>query len=383
MLKTGFLGGLLGFAAGGVGPAELTVRRGVTSVVAEDMSLTLDELAKRVGATVHGEGAVTVDACAPIDTAGPHDVTFLANRKYRSFLDSTKAAAVLVDEQTTCPDHLTRLVAADPYFAFRNAMIELHGFREHPHPPAPDGGAVSAMATVHPDATIGADTIVHPHAHVEAGATVGRGCVLYPGVFVGPGAVVGDECLLYPNVVIYDGCRLGDRVTLHANTVIGQDGFGYATHEAAHHKIPQAGVVLIGDDVEMGAGCAIERSAMGATSIGRGTKIADLVSIGHGATVGEHCLLVSLVGVSGSAEIGNYVVLGGQSGIVGHLRVGHGAQIAAQSGVAGDVADGQKVGGSPAVPLGQWHRNSLVDVRKLDQRVRELEREVKRLKGEG
>jgi UDP-3-O-[3-hydroxymyristoyl] glucosamine N-acyltransferase len=215
---------------------------------------------------------------------------------------------------------------------------------------------------------------------------------LYPGVYVGEHAVIGDDCLLYPNVVIYDRCRIGNRVTLHACTVIGQDGFGYATHRgkgadgtegaAMHHKIPQAGIVVVEDDVEMGAACAVERAAMGETRIGRGTKFADLISIGHGTTVGEHCLFVSLVGVSGSVDIGKYVALGGQAGVAGHLRIGDFVQAAARSAIAQDVPDGLKVGGTPAIGLDQAKRNALAGLELYDlfKRVRQLERELEKMK---
>jgi UDP-3-O-[3-hydroxymyristoyl] glucosamine N-acyltransferase len=197
-------------------------------------------------------------------------------------------------------------------------------------------------------------------------------------VYIGQNAKVGDDCILFPNVVVYDRCVLGNRVTLHANTVIGQDGFGYATHKGAHHKIPQAGIVVIEDDVEMGAGCAIERAAIGETRIGKGSKFADLISIGHGTTIGAHCLLVSLVGVSGSVEIGDYVALGGQVGVTGHLRIGHRAQVAARSAVVQDVPDGTKVGGVPAIELDKAKRNALagLELYELVKRVRALEREL-------
>lgn len=346
------------------------------------MSITLRQLADRIGATVHGDGSKTVSGCAPIDTAGPSQVTFLANVKYTRFLESTRAAAILVDANVTCPDGLTRLVCDDPYFAFRNAMVELHGYREHPTPA--DGGSDgrSRAAAVHPSATVGEGTIVHPFVTIEAGATVGRDCVLYPGAYIGPGATLGDECLLYPNVVVYDRCVLGDRVILHAGTVIGSDGFGYATHDGAHHKIPQDGIVVIEDDVELGAGCAIERGAMGETRIGRGTKFADLISIGHGTTIGRHCLFVSLCGVSGSVEVGDYVVMGGQAGVAGHLRVGHGVQVMAHSGIAGDIPDGEKVGGEPAIPYIKAKKNYLAftDLYELVKRVRALEKELEALR---
>ncbi|MHC4947942.1 MAG: UDP-3-O-(3-hydroxymyristoyl)glucosamine N-acyltransferase [Planctomycetota bacterium] len=347
--------------------------------------MTLQELADRLGATVVGDGTAAVAGCAPIQVAGPDEITFLANRKYARFLETTRAAAVLVDPGTTCPGHLARLVIDDPYFAFRNAMIELHGFRRHPEPAgeAPDG--VSTRASIHPEATVGAGTLVHPGVVVDRGARVGRDGVLYPGVYIGPDARVGDGCLLYPNVVIYDRCVVGDRVILHANTVIGSDGFGYATHGGVHHKIPQAGIVVIEDDVELGVGNAIERAAMGETRIGRGTKFADLNSIGHGTTIGAHCLFVSLIGVAGSVEVGDYVVLGGQVAVAGHLRIGDGVQAMGRTAIARDVPDGQKVGGVPAVPYDQAKRNALagVDLYGLFQRVRKLERELERRKSEG
>lgn len=343
------------------------------------VSMSLAELADRIGAELVGDGSLSVKGCASIDRAGPDEVTFVAKPKYARFLDTTRAAAVIVDPKTACPSGLALLRAKDPYFAFREAMVALHGYRRHT---VPIGGQISTLAAVHPTAAVGEGTLVHAHATVDAGATVGRRCVLYPGAYVGPEARLGDECVLYPNVVVYDRCVLGNRVVLHANTVVGHDGFGFATHEGAHHKIPQAGIVVIEDDVEIGAGCAIERATVGETRVGQGTKFADLISIGHGTRIGRHCLFVSLVGVSGSVEIGDYVVLGGQAGVTGHLRIGDGAQVAAQSGVTGNVAPGSKVGGAPVVDLDLFRRNVLVgrDLHGLGQRVKQLEKELERLK---
>ncbi len=348
------------------------------------MAMTLEELARRIGAQLVGDGSIEVDACAPIDKAGPRDVTFLANAKYAQYLNTTKAAAVIVSETAACPDGITRLVAADPYFAFRGAMIELYGFRTHPPPMHADETGISTLACIHPTAIIGSGTTIHPFVTIEANATVGKNCVLYPGVYVGKDSRIGDSCLLYPNVVIYDRCVLGNRVTLHGNTVIGLDGFGYATHKGEHHKIPQTGIVVIEDDVELGAGCAIERAALGETRIGKGTKFADLISIGHGTTIGQHCLFVSLVGVSGSVDVGKYVVLGGQVGVAGHLSIGDGVQAAARTAIAQDVPAGMKVGGTPAVPFDQAKRNALAgtELYNLFKRVRQLERELERLKAQ-
>jgi UDP-3-O-[3-hydroxymyristoyl] glucosamine N-acyltransferase len=347
------------------------------------MAMTLQQLADRVCATLVGDGSLEVTGCAPIESAGPDQVTFLANMKYLRHLRTTRAAAVIVGPDVPQAGNASRLVAADAYMAFRDAMVALYGFRRHPDAmEAPDG--VSRLAAVHPESVVGPGTIVHPFACIERGARVGARCHLYPGTVIGSDAVVGDECILFPNAVVYDRCVLGDRVTLHANTVVGHDGFGYATQGGAHHKIPQSGIVVIEDDVEIGAGCAIERAALGETHIGRGTKLADLISIGHGTRIGEHCLLVSLVGVSGSVEIGRNVVLGGQAGIVGHVRIGDGVQVAGRSAIAGDIPSGMKVGGAPAVELDRSKRNALVgtDLYGLAQRVRELERALARIQPE-
>ncbi len=340
--------------------------------------MSLDELAKRVGATLEGDGSVEVTGCASIESAGPGDVTFLTNRKYARFLETTAAAAVILDSKTPCPARAASLISDDPYFAFRNATVALHGFREHPTPPE---GPISPRASVHPDATVGPRTIIHPYAVVEAGATVGSDCVLYPGVYIGAGARLGDECILFANSVVYDRCLIGNRVMLHSCVVVGQDGFGYATHDGVHHKIPQVGIAVIEDDVELGAGCAIERASVGETRIGRGTKFADLVSIGHGTRIGKHCLFVSLVGVSGSVEVGNYVVLGGQVGTIGHVKIGDGVQAAGKTGITGDVPPGARVWGMPAIDLGRARRNMMVgtDLYGLAKRVRQLERELERM----
>ncbi len=345
------------------------------------MPLTVDELALKIGATVIGDGSRIVHRCAPIESAGEGDLTFLANRRYLPLLERTRASAVVIAAEFDSPDGVTRLVADDPYFAFRNAMIELHGFREHPSPIMQrrpmNAPLISDLATVHPEAVIGDGAAIHPNAVVEQGARIGARTVLYPGVYVGPKACVGDDCILYPNVVVYDRCQVGDRVVLHAGTVIGSDGFGHATHKGAHHKIPQSGIVVIEDDVEMGACCAIERAAMGETRIGKGTKFADLISIGHNTVVGKHCLFVSLVGVSGSVEVGDYVVLGGQVGVAGHLRIGNAVQAAARTAIVQDVPAGMKVGGVPAVALDLAKRNALASIELYDlfKRVKQLERE--------
>lgn len=343
------------------------------------MSMTLAELASRIGAEVVGDGGIRVCAVAPIDRAGAEHVTFLANARYASHLATTNAAAVIVGRSTECPERLVRLVADDPYFAFREALVALSGFRRHP---APMEGSATGGAMLHPDARIGEGCSIHPFAVVERGATIGRGCVLYPGSYVGEQAVLGDDCVLFPHAVVYDRCRLGHRVVLHANAVVGSDGFGYATHHGRHEKIPQTGIVVIEDDVEIGSGCVIERAAMEETHIGAGTKLADLISIGHGTRIGRGCLLVSLVGISGSVEVGDFVAFGGQAGVAGHLSIGSQTQVAAKAAVVSDIPPGSRVAGIPAIDLDAAKRNALAgrDLYGMARRLKELEREVARLR---
>jgi UDP-3-O-[3-hydroxymyristoyl] glucosamine N-acyltransferase len=325
-----------------------------------DVPLTLKELAERIGAEPVGDPALVIHSAHTLEEAGPGQLSFLANPKYAPQLETTRASAVVVAPSVTS-NRLALLKAKDPYYAFMQAVVALHGYRKHPH------------------------AGVHPEAHVDPSATVGEGSILYPGVFVGPRAKIGRDCVLYPNVVVYEDCVLGDRVTLHAGTSVGHDGFGYATQKGEHHKIPQAGNVVIEDDVEIGANCSVDRATLGSTVIGRGTKFSNAVTIGHGSKVGAHCLFVAQVGLAGSVSVGHHVTMAGQVGIAGHLKIGDNVMIGAQSGVAADVPEQTTVMGSPAMPAGQTKRAWAVMAKlpELAARVRRLEGQVEELATEG
>jgi UDP-3-O-[3-hydroxymyristoyl] glucosamine N-acyltransferase len=320
-----------------------------------------------------------ITGCNTLENAGADEVSFLANTKYAEQLQATQAGAVVVAPDVDA-SHLNRLIAQDPYHAFRNAMVALHGFRQHPDQDSP----VSSQASVHPDATLGANVTVHPFAVISQGVTVGDNTVIYPHVFIGPDAQIGADCTLYPSVTVYDRCVLGDRVTLHAGCVIGQDGFGYATHNGSHHKIPQSGNTVIEDDVEMGANCSVDRATMGSTVIGAGTKFSNTVTIGHGTKIGKHNLYVAGVGVAGSCTVGDYVVMGGQVGVANHIKIGSMVKIAATAGVMNDIPDNTDMLGTPALPINEGKRVVLhmLKLPELAAKVKNLEKAMKRM-GEG
>ncbi|MGD1276961.1 MAG: UDP-3-O-(3-hydroxymyristoyl)glucosamine N-acyltransferase [Tepidisphaeraceae bacterium] len=320
------------------------------------LSWTVAQLAEKIGAAVVGDGSAQVSSLNTLEEAEPGQLSFVANPKYEKLLASTRASAVIAGSDVRC-DRVTLLRTADPYYAFMQAMVLLHGHRQHPH----QG--------------------IHPQAYVDSTATVGAGAVIYPGVYVGPRAVVGRDCILYPNAVVYEGCVLGDRVTLHAGAVVGHDGFGFATHKGVHYKIPALGNVVVEDDVEIGANVTIQRATLGSTVIGKGTKMSDLISIGHATKLGAHGLLVSLVGIAGSTRIGHHVTIGGQAGIVGHLNIGDNVVIAAQAGVINDVEDQMMMMGAPATaaPHGRKVLMLSAQLPELLERIRQLEQQVAEL----
>jgi len=336
--------------------------------------LSLGQLAEQIGGTLEGDPDRIVRGMASIEAAGCDEVTFLSNVKYEKHVAESKAAAVIVPRDYAGPGE-SLIRCEDSYFAFRQAMVLMYGFRQ-----APMRG-VDERACIDPSAKLGENVTVMPFAFVGPRASVGDGTVIYPNVYIGADVRVGRDCEIMPSVTIYDGCVLGDRVRIHAGTSIGQDGFGYATHEGQHHKIPEAGHVELGDDVEIGACCAIERATLGATVIGAGTKFADLIGIGHGTKMGKHCLMVSQSGIAGSTTVGNYCVFAAQSGIVGHIKIGDGVQVGGQSGVTNDVPPGVQVLGSPAAPIAETRRN-LVSIAKLPEMrktLRDLIKQVQKL----
>ncbi|MBZ0268950.1 UDP-3-O-(3-hydroxymyristoyl)glucosamine N-acyltransferase, partial [bacterium] len=295
---------------------------------------TLARIAEHVGGALEGSGDLAVTGVAGIDEAGPGELTFVANPKYAAALKTTRASAVLLAPGMECPSGIACVRTPDPYAALVRVLML---FDPGP-PPVPPG--VHPTAVVAEDAELGEGAGVGPHAVVEAGARLGKGTRIAANAYVGHEAVLGDGCYLHPQSYVGRRCRLGHRVVLYPGAIVGSDGFGYAPVEGRYHKIPQLGIVDLGDDVEVGANACIDRATMGCTRIGRGTKIDNLVQVAHNVAIGEDGVIAAQAGISGSTRIGDRLQMGGQVGVIGHLRFGNDVTASAKSGVIGNLADG-------------------------------------------
>jgi UDP-3-O-[3-hydroxymyristoyl] glucosamine N-acyltransferase len=304
--------------------------------------LRLADIQRSVGGQIVGNAETVIAGASNLDLAEPGQLSFIAADKYVETARRSRAAAFVVARHIP---ELTRpqLVALNPAYTF--ARIVAAHFSPQPR----TRGRFDPIAQGR-EVSIGADVSIGPSVTLGDRVTIGARCTLYPGVYVGTDVTIGDDCTLYPNVVIMDRCRIGRRVIIHAGSVVGSDGFGYVLHEGRHQKIPQVGIVVIEDDVELGANVTVDRATFGQTTIKTGTKVDNLVQIAHNVTIGEHSIIVAQVGIAGSTTLGHHVALGGQAGVGDHLTVGDGAMLAARSGAMMDIPAGQVVSGNPAIP---------------------------------
>jgi UDP-3-O-[3-hydroxymyristoyl] glucosamine N-acyltransferase len=311
-----------------------------------------------------------------LEDAGDGEISFLSNPRYEKVLKTTRAAAVVLKPDIQAPDQLSLIQVADPYAAITILIIELHGYRQHRRV-RPEAG----RPEIAPTARIGERATIHPGATIDDDVVIGDDAVIYPGCYVGPRCRIGDKVLLYPNVAIYDGTIIGRKVTIHSGTVVGNDGLGYAPVAGKWVKIPQIGIVEIGDEVEIGSNCSIDRATLGRTFIGSGTKLSNLIAIGHGAQIGEDCLFVAQVGLAGSVNVGRHVTMAGQAGVVGHIRIGDNATVGAKAGVTNNVPDGETVLGQPAIPIRDMKRQVAYVMRlpELNETVKRLEKQIAEL----
>ena len=334
---------------------------------------TLGELAATLGATLEGDPGRRVTGVAPLEAAGPEQISFLIDGRYRPAAEASRAGALLVPESVSgLPGPLLR--SSTPQQALI-ALLTLF------HPSAPPPPGIDSSAIVARDARVDSSASIGALAVIGAGAVIGARVRVHPLVYVGPHVEVGEGSVLHPRVALCEGVRLGCRVVVQAGAVIGGDGFGYVFDGGAHRKIPQVGVVVIEDDVDIGANTTIDRAMLGKTIIRRGTKIDNLVQVGHNVEIGEHSIIVAQVGISGSCRLGRGVVAAGQVGFADHLTIGDGAVLGAQAGVAADVPAGERRLGTPAIPMGLAKRvfaaqKHLPD---LSRRLRAAERRLERL----
>jgi UDP-3-O-[3-hydroxymyristoyl] glucosamine N-acyltransferase len=338
--------------------------------------MKLGDIAQRLGCRLEGDAGIEIVRVAGIDRARPGDLTFIANAKYHGHLATTGASAVIVASNQTAVAGGPALLRTDhPYLAFAQAV----GLFVQAVPPAPGIDRLSAVA---PDARVGEQVSIGPFVTVGAGATIGARTIIYPGAVIGPGATIGDDCVIHARASVRERVVLGHRVVVQDGAVIGSDGFGFVTQaDRTHLKIPQHGDVIIEDDVEVGANTAIDRPAVGETRIASGTKIDNLVQIGHGVTVGHRVRFAAQVGIAGSTVVEDDVVLAGQVGVAGHLTLGAGVVASAQTGIPNSVDAGEFVSGYPAIPNRDWLKASAVFRRlpALKRRVAELEKRLAEL----
>jgi len=339
---------------------------------------SLAELAELVGGSVSGDPSISVSGVAPLELAGTDHISFLANPKYQGKLAGCKAAAIIVHPSLEGTIEIPLLLADNPYLAFAKILTF---FEERPHV----GQGVMDGAHVHRDAIVGEDVTISPGCVVCAGAIIGRGTSLLPNVVVGIDSVVGEDCLLHANVTIREKCTIGNRVIIQPGAVIGADGFGFAPDGEAYYKIPQAGCVIIEDDVEIGACSCIDRGTLGETRICRGVKIDNLVQVAHNVVVGEDTILVSQTGIAGSTVIGRHCTFGGQSAVSGHNKVGNNVTLAGRGGISNNVEDNQSLAGFPALPHRVWLKASMTmthlpemrrELNKLKNQIEEIQRNL-------
>jgi UDP-3-O-[3-hydroxymyristoyl] glucosamine N-acyltransferase len=326
--------------------------------------MKLDDLARKLDAECRGPADLEITGVAGIEEAGPGQLTFIANQKYAGFARTTRASAILVTPDFSELGTAT-LRTENPYYAFARAV----GIFYQPPIYAPE---IHPTAVVDSSATIGKDVHIGAYVIVGPGVVLGDRATLLPHVVVYPGAQIGDDFFAHAHAVVREGCRLGNRVVLQNGAVIGGDGFGFAKgNDGAWKKIPQSGPVIICDDVEVQTNACVDRASIGETRIGSGSKIDNLVQIGHGSSVGENTLLCAQVGLAGSTQVGNNVILAGQVGVAGHCHIGDGVVATAQSGIPNDVPAGRTVSGYPAIDNRQWLR-AVTCVQRLPEVFRKL-----------
>ncbi len=318
---------------------------------------TLKEIAELFKGRVEGDGEKIIKGVNSLDEAGEEDISFLSNPKYIEKARNSKAGAILVRE-TEGLEGKNLVIVDDPYLAVSILLDEFY-------PSKKEFEGISSLAFIHPSASIGKGVSVLPFSYIGKNTKIGENSFITSHVYIGDEVEIGRECIIYPMVSIYSFSSIGERCIIHSGAVIGSDGFGYAWDKDHYRKINHIGMVVIEDEVEIGSNTTIDRGTFGETRIGRGTKIDNLVQIGHNVKIGKNCIIVAQVGISGSTEIGDNVMIGGQVGVVGHIKIEDDAKIGAKSGVHRDLKKGEIVSGIPILPHKEWLKLNLIFQRLL------------------
>lgn len=340
------------------------------------MKKTVQELAAFLGGTVIGNGDAVIEDVKGLAEAGRQDITFAVD-PYTEYLPQVHAGAVIVEKEVPAGDN-TLIVVENPRLAFSQLLVLFH-------PRQSVAGGIHPTAIIDDSAVIGKDTAVMAYAVIGKNVKIGDNCTIYPSVFIGDNVTIGSDTTIYPGAVIHENCVLGQRDVIRAHAVIGGEGFGFATENGKHTRIPQIGNVEIGDDVEIGACTCIDNATLGSTKVARGTKVDNLVHLGHNVEIGEDCFIIAQTGIAGSTKAGNHVIFAGQTGCTGHITIGDNAVFAGKTGITGNIKGGQIYAGFPARPHMEWSRTQVYlkhlpemakTIKALEKKIAELEKKA-------
>lgn len=337
------------------------------------MKITPEVIASLTGGTIEGNRDCEIKGFAKIEEAKEGDISFIANPKYTHYASITKASALLVGEDFCFPGNIgaTLIRVKDPYASLASLMTAFTARQRK--------SGIEEPSCIAADAEIGEGAYVGAFAYIGKGAKIGRNTMIYPHAFIGDGVEVGEDSVIYPHVTVYEGCRIGSRCILHAGCVIGADGFGFAPDGDAYRKIPQIGIVVLEDDIEIGANTTVDRATMGETRIGRGTKLDNLIQVAHNVRIGTNNVVAAQAGIAGSTSIGDSNRIGGQVGMAGHIKFGNRCEVGAQSGINKGYGDGKRVIGYPATDIETFAKSAVL-IRRLPELFRDLEEIKKKLK---
>jgi len=341
------------------------------------ISFTAEQLATVLNGTIEGDPSVVVHSFSKIEDGRPGTLTFLANPKYTNFIYSTNASVVLVNNDFKAEYPLTATL-----IRCENAYAALAKLLDMVEKMKPQKTGVEPMSYISETAKLGENVYVGAFAYVSDNTIIGKGTKIYPQSYIGDNVKIGDNTIIYPGAKIYSGCIIGDNCIIHAGVVIGSDGFGFAPENGSYKKIPQMGIVILEDNVEVGANTTIDRAVMDATIIRKGVKLDNLIQIAHNVEIGEDTVMAAQVGISGSTKVGKHCMFGGQVGLGGHITIGDNANIGAQSGIISNIEPDAKIMGAPAIPVRDYFKSSIIfpKLPEMYRQIAQLQKEIELLK---